>query len=75
MGTPKNTPRAKSLRDAFKETIMLPKIWKTLRYGRQTIMNRRVQVRKGTYPTEPVMRKLLSRAGWKLAVKEQWAKK
>lgn len=67
--------KGKNLKEAFKSVIMQEKVWKPLRIGRQTVMNRRVQVRKGIFPTEPVMRRLLKRVGWVQVVEERWTKR
>ena len=67
--------KGKTLKEAFKIVIMQEKVWRPLRIGRQTVMNRRVQVRKGNFPTEPVMRRLLKKVGWKPVVEERWAKR
>lgn len=64
-----------SLQKAYEELILQAESWRKLRQPKQTVMNRRVMVRKGIYPREHLMRQQLKRAGWKLVMEERWKRK
>lgn len=63
-----------TLEQAFEVLLGQPEIWRKLKMGKQTIMNRRVLAKKGEFPSDATMRRLLKKAGWKQAVVEKWAK-
>lgn len=62
------------LRDAYRAAVLDKGNTRRMGWGRQTVLNRRVQVRKRRYPTEVVMRRVLKKLGWKKVMEEQWAR-
>jgi hypothetical protein len=67
-----HTMSAYTLPQAYKHMIATPDIWRKLRMGKQTVMNRRVMAGKNEYPSDATMRRWLKKAGWKQAVVEKW---
>lgn len=64
--------KGKSLQAAFEEMMVRPGIWKTIGLQKQTVLNRRVMMRKKIYPREKLMRRWLKKAGWTCIVEERW---
>lgn len=62
---------AVEIKAAYK-TVILSEGAHKLGYANQSILNMRVKANKNQYPTEPVMRKVLKKAGWKCVQKEEW---
>lgn len=60
------------LRKAYLHMIQQPGVWIKLKQGKQTVMNRRVSVKRGMYPKDTVMRVQLARMGWRKVIEEQW---
>lgn len=60
------------LRKAYLHMIQQPGVWSRLKQGKQTVMNRRVTVKRGTFPKDTVMRAQLARTGWRKVIEEQW---
>lgn len=60
------------LRKAYLHMIQQPGVWSRLKQGKQTVMNRRVTVKRGTFPKDTVMRAQLARMGWRKVMEEQW---
>lgn len=63
-----------TLPQAFAEVMNQKDIWRKLKLSKQTVMNRRVMIKDGTFPGDATMRRLLKKAGWKQAVVEKWKK-
>lgn len=61
-----------TLPQAFARLLAQPDIWRKLKMSKQTVMNRRVLAKKGEFPSDATMRRLLKKAGWKQAVVEKW---
>lgn len=60
------------LRKAYLHMIQQAGVWTKLKQGKQTVMNRRVSVKRGMYPKDTVMRLQLARMGWRKVAEEQW---
>jgi hypothetical protein len=65
-------PTSMSLRAAYKQAVFQDKGFVALGVAKQTMMNQRVAVSVAEYPTDKTMRTRLKRAGWRMAVEEQW---
>lgn len=55
--------------------LLRPGIWTTIHLRKQTVLNRRVMMRKGIYPRDALMRIWLKKAGWRMVVEERWQKR
>lgn len=65
-------PYVLQLQQAFTVALAEEGSWKRLKYGRQTVLNRRSAASRGVFPGEASMRETLKQLGWKCVVQEQW---
>lgn len=68
----KTTPRSRSVHDAYRDLLESTVPLDALKLKKQTVLNRRVEVRQGSYPSIDRMHEWLRAAGWKRVVEEAW---